>query len=240
MTSKRSAFLDQPPAGTIDLGIGQPSADLLPLDLIREATESFLSEAHPFDLTYGAMRGDRRFLESLAGHLSEAYDTPGESDTLVPPESLCLTAGNSQALDLISTIFTKQGDTVFVEEPSYYLAHQIFRDHGLNVVGIPIDEDGLSLDGLEAALAEQVPAFVYVIPSYHNPGGHCMSAERRLRLIELSQRHGFLIVADVRHSLATVGWATSCACVLPTTAKATSKRGSRDCGECLRGRWPRS
>ena len=194
-----TAFLDQPPAGTIDLGIGQPSADSLPLDLIREATESFLTEAHPFDLTYGATQGDQRFLESLAGYLSEAYDTP------VPPESLCLTAGNSQALDLISTMFTKHGETVFVEEPSYYLAHQIFRDHGLNIVGIPIDENGLNIDALEAALAEQVPAFVYVIPSYHNPGGHCMSTERRTRLIELSQRHGFLIVADEVYHLLHYG-----------------------------------
>jgi DNA-binding transcriptional MocR family regulator len=121
-----------PPPGTIDMGVGQPSADLLSVDLVRQASESFLDEAHPFELNYGVLEGDERFLESLAGYLAEGYDA------VVRPESLFVTGGNSQALDLISTVFSKAGDTVFVEEPSYYLAFQIFRDHGLKVVGVQI------------------------------------------------------------------------------------------------------
>ena len=188
-------FEGAPPAGTIDLGVGQPSADLLRVDLLREASESFFSEAHPFELNYGVMPGDERFLESLAGYLGEEYDAT------VNPESLLVTAGTSQALDVVSTVFSKSGDTVFVEEPSYYLAFQIFRDHGLNVVGVPIDDNGMQIDALEALVSEHHPALVYIIPSYHNPGGHCMSAERRVRLIELSQQHGFLIVADEVYQL---------------------------------------
>ena len=188
-------FDGAPPAGTIDLGIGQPSADLLPVDLLRQASESFFSEAQPFELTYGVIPGDERFLESLAGYLGAGYDAT------VSPESLVVTAGNSQALDFVSTVFSKSGDTVFVEEPSYYLAFQIFRDHGLNVVGVPIDDNGMRIDALEALVKEHNPALVYIIPSYHNPGGHCMSTERRVRLIELSQRHDFLIVADEVYQL---------------------------------------
>jgi len=188
-------FDGAPPPGTINLGTGQPSADLLPVDLIRQASESFFSEAQPFELNYGVLSGDERFLESLAGYLGEGYDAT------VSSESLFVTAGNSQALDFVSTIFSRSGDTVFVEEPSYFLAFQIFRDHGLNVVGVPIDDDGMQIDALEALLEENNPAFVYVIPSYHNPGGHCMSSERRIRLAELSQEHGFLIVADEVYQL---------------------------------------
>ena len=188
-------FDGAPPAGTIDLGIGQPSADLLPVDLLRQASESFFSEAQPFELNYGVIPGDERFLESLAGYLGEGYDTT------VSPESLFVTAGNSQALDFVSTVFSKSGDIVFVEEPSYYLAFQIFRDHGLNVVGVPTDDNGMQIDALEALVNEHNPALVYIIPSYHNPGGHCMSTERRVRLIELSQQHGFLIVADEVYQL---------------------------------------
>lgn len=188
-------FDEAPPPGTINLGIGQPSADLLPVDLLREASESFFSEAHPFELNYGVLPGDERFLESLAGYLGEGYDAT------VSPESLFVTAGSSQALDFVSTVFSKSGDIVFVEEPSYFLAFQIFRDHGLNVVGVPIDDDGMRTDALEALLTEHNPAFAYIIPSYHNPGGHCMSTERRARLIELSQEHGFLIVADEVYQL---------------------------------------
>jgi len=188
-------FDEAPPPGTINLGIGQPSADLLPVDLLREASESFFSEANPFELNYGVLPGDERFLESLAGYLGEEYGTT------VNPESLFVTGGSSQALDFVSTVFSTSGATVFVEEPSYFLAFQIFRDHGLKVVGVPTDGDGIRIDALEALLTEYDPAFIYTIPSYHNPGGHCMSTKHRARLIELSQQHGFLIVADEVYQL---------------------------------------
>ncbi len=188
-------FDGAPPPGTINLGIGQPSADLLPVELVRQASESFFNEAHPFELNYGVIPGDQRFLESLAGYLSEGYDAP------VRPESLFVTAGSSQGLDFVSTVFTKSGDTVFVEEPSYFLAFQIFRDHGLNVVGVPVDGEGMRIDVLEQMLEKHEPALIYTIPNYHNPAGHSMSAERRARLIELSQQRGFLIVADEVYQL---------------------------------------
>jgi DNA-binding transcriptional MocR family regulator len=148
-------FDEAPPPGTINLGIGQPSSDLLPVDLLREASESFFSEAHPFELNYGVLPGDERFLESLAGYLGEGYDAT------VSPESLFVTGGSSQALDFVSTVFSTSGATVFVEEPSYFLAFQIFRDHGLNVVGVPMDGDGIRIDALEALLTEHDPAFIY-------------------------------------------------------------------------------
>ena len=185
----------EPPPGTIDLGLGQPSANLLRVDLLRQASDSFFTDAHPFELDYGVMSGDERFLESLAAFLGEGYDAN------VIPQSLFVTGGNSHALDLVSTALSKSGDTVFVEEPSYFLAFQIFRDHGLKIVSVPIDEHGMRVDALESLLAEHHPAFVYVIPSYHNPAGHCMSSTRRVRLIELSQQYGFLILADEVYQL---------------------------------------
>ena len=183
-------FDEAPPPGTINLGIGQPSADLLPVELLREASRSFFGEAQPFELNYGVLAGDERFLESLAGYLAEGYGVP------VDPASLFVTGGSSQALDFVSTVFGTQGDTIFVEDPSYFLAFQVFRDHGLKVVGVPTDGDGVQTDVLEELLIQHHPTFFYTIPAYHNPGGHTMSAERRARLVELSQEHDFLIVAD--------------------------------------------
>jgi DNA-binding transcriptional MocR family regulator len=183
-------FDEAPPPGTINLGIGQPSADLLPVDVLREASRSFFGAAHPFELNYGVLPGDQRFLESLAGFLTEEYGAP------VDPDSLFVTGGSSQALDMVATVFSNSGDTVFVEEPSYFLAFQILRDHGLTVVGVPTDGDGIRIDRVEELLEEHTPALLYTIPSFHNPGGHCLSHERRTQLVELSQQHGFLVVAD--------------------------------------------
>ena len=89
-------FAGAPPPGTINLGVGQPSADMLPVDLLRQASESFYKDAHPLEFNYGVLEGDERFLASLAGYLGEGYGAT------VNPDSLFVTAGNSQALDLIS------------------------------------------------------------------------------------------------------------------------------------------
>ncbi len=170
-------FDGAPPPGTINLGIGQPSADLLPVDLVRQASQSFFDSAQPLELNYGVTQGDERFLDSLAAFLTEGYCSEVISDQLF------VTGGNSQALDLVSAAFANPGDTVFVEEPSYFLAFQIFHDHGLNTVGIPVDDDGICVDELQRELAAHRPAFLYIIPSYHNPGGQCTSAERRRQIV---------------------------------------------------------
>ena len=188
-------FDGAPPPGTINFGIGQPSADLLPVDLVRNASQSFFDTAQPLELNYGVLQGDERFLDSLAAFLTEGYGARASSDELF------VTAGSSQGLDLASLVFSNPGDTVFVEEPSYFLAFQIFRDHGLNIVGIPVDDDGIRIDALQRELKSCKPAFLYTISSFHNPGGQCTSEVRRRQIVELAMEHDFLIVADEVYQL---------------------------------------
>jgi len=188
--------LDIPP-GMIHLGIGQPDPSLLPLALIKDAAEHRLSHDDASLLAYGAESGDGYFRRALANLLTEHYHKPVDADDLF------VTAGASQGIDLICTLFTKPGDTIFVEEPSYFLALNIFRDHGLNIIGLPMDEDGLVVEALEENLTQHHPAFLYTIPTFHNPASITLSAPRRERLVQLGQEHNLLIVADeVYHLLA--------------------------------------
>jgi len=168
---------------------------LLPVDLVRRASESFFDKAQPLELNYGVTQGDERFLNSLAGFLTKGYGSPASA------EELFVTGGNSQALDLVSSVFAKPGDTVFVEEPSYFLAFQIFRDHGLNIVGIPVDDGGLCVESLQRELESHQAAFLYTIPSYHNPGGQSTTEARREQVVALAREHDFLIVADEVYQL---------------------------------------
>ena len=71
----------------------------------------------------------------------------------------------------ICRLFTRPGDTVFVENPTYSLALGIFADHGLKVLGLPMDNDGLIIEALEEELARERPVFLYTIPTFHNPSG---------------------------------------------------------------------
>jgi DNA-binding transcriptional MocR family regulator len=120
----------------------------------------------------------------------------------VDPAQLLVTNGASQALDMICTLFSKAGDTIFVEEPTYFLARKIFADHRLKPTALPMDSDGLILDAVEAELKRSRPAFLYTIPTYHNPTSVCLSAIRREQLAELSRRYDFTVLADeVYHPL---------------------------------------
>jgi len=193
--ARKVTFDTAPEDGTINFGVGQPSADLLPVDLLREASESFFRDAQAIELNYGERQGDVRFREVLAEFLSSGYDAP------VHENDLLVTGGNSQALDFVCSLFTRPGDTVIVEEPSYFLAFRIFLDHGLNIVSVPVDEDGLDISVLESTLAQTRPKLLYTIPSFHNPGGQTLSLERRERLVQLSVEHDFVIVADEVYQL---------------------------------------
>ena len=178
------------PPDVIDFGAGQPSPHLLPLAWLREAAANRLGDADTGYLAYGAMPGDGYFRHMLAGYLGEHYQVP------IDFENLFVTGGASQGLDLICTLFSRPGDTIFVEEPSYFLALRIFADHGLNIVSLPMDDQGLVIEALEQNLSQHTPAFLYIIPSFHNPSSVTLTAERREQLVQLSQQHDLIIVAD--------------------------------------------
>jgi DNA-binding transcriptional MocR family regulator len=178
-----------------DFGIGQPQDAILPVGILHKAASRQAADGRRHSLQYGTEFGDGHLRLALADFLSVHYAI------VVDPEPIFITNGNSQAIDIVCTAFTKPGDVVFVEEPSYFLALDIFRNHHLTIVGIPVDEHGLSVEALEAALEEHTPTLIYTIPAFHNPAGVTLSAERRQRLVELAVQHGFLIVADEVYQL---------------------------------------
>lgn len=178
------------PPGMIDLGLGDPQSNLLPLDMIRQAAENRLSPGSQEILQYGAEQGDESFRERLADFLQRGYRSP------VHPGSLFITNGASMGLHLLCTLFTNPGDTVFVEEPTYFLALRIFADHGLILVPIHTDENGLLIESLKAELARVRPKFIYIIPTFQNPTGRTLPQDRRDQLVNLCAEHDLLLVAD--------------------------------------------
>ncbi len=182
------------PDGVIDLGVGQPNAAILPVDYVRRAAAMQFVDSPEF-LQYGAEWGDGHHRVALSEFLTEAYGTAVAADQLFS------TNGNSQALEMLSTLLTEPGDVVIVEEPTYFLAFQVFRDHGLEIRGVPIDCDGLVVEALidEVAAvraAGRRVAFAYTIPAFQNPTGVTMSAQRRNDLVAAATANDVLIVAD--------------------------------------------
>ncbi|MEY2401884.1 MAG: hypothetical protein QOJ08_1995 [Ilumatobacteraceae bacterium] len=191
------------PEGVIDLGVGQPNNSILPVDYVRQAAEMQFTDSPEF-LQYGAEWGDGHHRVALGEFLTEAYGTP------VEPGQLFSTNGNSQALEMLCTVLTKPGDVVIVEEPTYFLAFQVFRDHGLEIRGVPIDADGLDVDEMRNEVsavraAGNRVAFVYTIPAFQNPTGVTMSAQRRRDLVTAAATDEVLIIADEVYHLLRFG-----------------------------------
>lgn len=173
-----------PPADRIDLGIGQPDPALLPADLFEQ------SHIDAAVLAYGTEAGDERFRSALAHWLNQHQSQPAS------PDNLMVTTGSSNALDMICTRFTKPGDTVLVEDPTYFIARKQLADHGLTAVAVPMDDDGVDILELAARIEQHKPAFFYTVPTFHNPTGITQSAERRAQLVALARDTACPVVAD--------------------------------------------
>lgn len=171
--------------GVISLAGGLPAAEVLPVERFARAVDLVLDARGSHALQYGLSSGEPE-LRTAIGDLE-----------CCQPDNLLITAGSQQALDLVTRVVTHPGDTVFVEDPGYLGAIQILRSHGLRLIGIPVDANGLDVDRLADQLRSGArPRFVYVNPTHQNPTGANLALDRAQRLVELAERFGFLIVVD--------------------------------------------
>lgn len=187
----------------VNFGVGQPDNRKLPLDLIKESMKNFIENEDNLEvLQYGDIPGYKRFREKLAAWLSqEYYKNVTEDKYFVDKDELFITNGVTQALHLIMTAYMYQEDTVLVEDPSYFIMINIFKDFGLDVLPIPMEEDGINLEVLRESLKQlykkQDKIFLYTIPINHNPSGITMSHSKRQKLANLCNEFPeFYILAD--------------------------------------------
>ncbi|KAG7400783.1 hypothetical protein PHYBOEH_004297 [Phytophthora boehmeriae] len=160
------------------------------------AADRFKATQDPTVLQYGAAKGFINFRKEIGKLFADTHNKP------VDPESLMVTAGNSQAISHAAIAFAKTNKRVFVEEPTYFLAHDIFRELGLDLKGVHAGKHGIDLDVLEDMLADgDIPAFLYTIPFFHNPTGSVMPVDHCKRLVTLAQKYGFHIISDEPYNL---------------------------------------
>jgi 2-aminoadipate transaminase len=183
------------PPGAISLIYGLPDPESFPAQDLRRAAGEVLRQRPELALQYGPEQGYGPLIDFLRARLAREE----ELDVERPQIMLC--GGSAQALDHICTLFTRPGDIALVEAPTYHEALQLLRDHGLRLLQVPTDGDGLQLEALADRLAELVrrgerARLLYVIPSFQNPSGVTLAAERRRPLLELAERHDLLIVED--------------------------------------------
>jgi 2-aminoadipate aminotransferase apoenzyme (EC 2.6.1.39) len=178
----------------ISFGGGMPDPSSFPVKEIMEITRDVVSTKADKALQYGATGGVAELKEELIKFMGKV------GIKVDGPESVIITVGSQEALDIIGRLFINPGDYVITESPTYLAALQAFRIYGPRIIGIPMDEEGLKVDILEETLKkisdDGKVKFVYVIPTGQNPTGITMSRERRKALLEVASKYDVLIIED--------------------------------------------
>jgi len=174
---------------------GWPDPAVFPKEEIAELTIELLRDQGAKALQYGSSDG----FADLRYELTRQARQEGDVDC--DPDEILVTHGSAQGMDLVSRVFVDSGDVVMAGLPSYVGATGTISAHGGEVVGIPVDGDGLNTEVLAHELTQRKNDSrrvkgVYVIPNFQNPTGTTLSLERRKHLAALAEEFDFMIFED--------------------------------------------
>ena len=173
----------------IDLSVGSGDAGLFPSEDFRRALQTVMRRDGIAALEYGDRAGYLPLRETIARVLSA-------QGIQTRPESLLVTGGSQQGLALALRLLARPGDSVLAESPTYSGVLDLFRSLGLRVVGVPVDERGMQVEGIEPLLQTHHPRLIYSIPNFQNPTGTCLSLARRKTLLALAERYNLPLIED--------------------------------------------
>ena len=181
--------------GLISFAGGLPDPGAFPMEVMEEICAGVIREHGAKALQYGTTEGEKPPVDELI-KLHAANGIPG-----LKPENILVTVASQQALDLVGRVFLDFTDPIITETPTYLGGLQAFRAYGSIPLGVPIDDDGIQVDRLEALLRRlrddgEHYKFLYLVPDFQNPSGVTLSRERRQRIVELSHEFQFLVVED--------------------------------------------
>ncbi len=175
----------RPVPDLISFARGAPAPEALNGDLIAHCAAQALADDPTVILSYGTGGGYPPLRQWLAQHHGTTADR------------VLVSNGSLEAYVFLLETFLQPGDLVALEAPTYDRALLQAELHGMDILPIPMQDDGMDVEVLAAACdAGRVPKLVYTIPNFHNPAGTTLSAEKRVALIALAERHGFMILED--------------------------------------------
>ncbi len=172
----------------ISFARGVPAPECLPVEELADCARAALQRDGRTLLSYGPAGGYAPLREWIA----EQHG--------VDPNRVLVTNGSLQGFVFLAQQL--RGGRVLVEGPTYDRPLKILASLGVEVVALPMDDEGLDPDALERELgAAARPAFLYTIPTFQNPSGRTLSTERRRRLVELAREHELLVLEDDPYGL---------------------------------------
>jgi 2-aminoadipate transaminase len=174
----------------ISFTAGNPSAETFPDRELAEAIAYILASKPAEALQYTITEGYAPLIARTKDRLAGRYGIPVGGEMII-------TSGAQQGIELAAKCLLNSGDAVICENPSFIGALNAFRSYGARLLGVPVDDEGMSVDAVEELLKRDGRVkMIYAIPPFQNPTGATMSRKRRERLLELAIRHDVMLLED--------------------------------------------
>lgn len=175
----------------ISLAAGNPSPESFPVEDLARISSEIFSDSSTTALQYSVTEGYPPLREDVKARLASRFGIGRDFDMTI------ITSGGQQGIELLCKTMCDEGDTVIVEEPSFIGALNAFRSNDAKLVGIPMEDDGIDIGKLEDAMKNNPRAkILYLIPTFQNPSGTCMSLEKRKKVYDLAKKYNIIILED--------------------------------------------
>ncbi|MBQ2792625.1 MAG: PLP-dependent aminotransferase family protein [Oscillospiraceae bacterium] len=175
----------------ISFAAGNPAPEAFPVETVQKIAAEILQENPVLALQYSVTEGYTPLRDRLAVHVKERYGIGQDFDQVL------VVSGAQQGICLTAHCLVDDGDTIICESPSFIGSLNAFRSFRSQLVGVEMDDDGINIEKLEAALkANPRTKFIYTIPNFQNPTGITMSLEKRREVYRLALQYGVMILED--------------------------------------------
>lgn len=173
----------------ISLAGGSPDPELFPTEELAEIAADVLKNDGKKALAYGTTDGYAPLKEELAKR-AKKINSFSENDKII------VTTGGQQGLDLAARVVVEDDEDIVVEAPSFVGTLNSLRSVRANLIGVPMEDDGMDMEKLEETLKNNKVKLIYTIPNFQNPTGITMSLEKRKKMLELAKKYDCLIMED--------------------------------------------
>ena len=176
----------------ISFGGGAPASDALPVETLQQiASEVLNREGRGVEaLQYGPVQGVKQLRDVIAEHLLAPKGISASADDVL------VVNGGLENMNLLCQVFINPGDVILCESPSFVHCIEIFEMFEAKCIGCAMDDQGLVIEDVEEKIRRYHPKMIYVIPTFQNPTGKTLPADRRKRLAELGSKYDVLILED--------------------------------------------
>lgn len=161
---------------------------------INKSINNVLSSGINFN-TYTSPKGLKELRIEISNFLNNIWNYN------VNYKDMLITTGSQQSINLISYALLNEGDTVLIEQPTYFGAIKTFKNKKVNLIGLDLTENGIDLNILENKIIKYKPKLIYVTPTFNNPTGYSWSNSYRKKFLEIINKYNVLVLEDDPYSL---------------------------------------